>query len=67
MRACLQELLKLLEENHGNCAETLSKKAAADASSAVTVSPGTPNVLRGARGEQTRKFKGRPCGRTPSG
>jgi hypothetical protein len=27
MRACLQELLKRLEENHGNCAEALTKKA----------------------------------------
>ena len=25
MRACFQELIKRLEENHGNCAETLAK------------------------------------------
>ena len=47
MRGCLlllalQELLKRLEENHGNCAEALTKKAAADAASASTVSPDTP-------------------------
>ncbi len=46
MRACLKELLKRLEENHGNCAEALTKKAAADADSAATVSPDTPNVLQ---------------------
>jgi hypothetical protein len=46
MRACLQELLKRLEENHGNCAEALTKKAAADADSAATVDPGAPNVLQ---------------------
>ena len=46
MRACLQELLKRLEENHGNCADALTKKAAADADSAATVSPDAPNVLQ---------------------
>ena len=46
MRACLQELIKRLEENHGNCAEALAKKAAADAASAATVDPDTPNVLQ---------------------
>ena len=46
MRACLQELIKRLEENHGNCAEALAKKAAADAASAATVNPDTPNVLQ---------------------
>ena len=34
------------EEHHGNCAKTLTKKAAADAASAATVSPDTPNVLQ---------------------
>jgi len=46
MRACLQELIKRLEENHGNCAEALAKKAAADAVSAATVNPDAPNVLQ---------------------
>ena len=46
IRACLQELLKRLEENHGNCAEALAKKAAADAASAATVNPDAPNVLQ---------------------
>jgi hypothetical protein len=46
MRACLQEFIKRLEENHGNCAESLAKKAAADAASAATVNPDTPNVLQ---------------------
>jgi hypothetical protein len=35
IRVCLQELIKRLEENHGNCAEALAKKAAVDAASAV--------------------------------
>ena len=44
----MQELIKRLEENHGNCAEDLAKKAAADAdaASAVTVNPDAPNVLQ---------------------
>jgi hypothetical protein len=42
----LQELIKRLEENHGNCAEALAKKAAADAASAATMNPDTPNVLQ---------------------
>ena len=46
MRACLQELIRRLEENHGNCAEALAKKAAADAASAATVDPDAPNVLQ---------------------
>jgi hypothetical protein len=45
MRACLQELLKRLEQNHGNFAEALTKKAVADAVSAAVVSPDTPNVM----------------------
>ncbi len=46
MRAFLQELIKRLEENHGNCAEALANKAAADAASAATVNPDEPNVLQ---------------------
>ena len=46
MHACLQELRKRLQQNHGSCAEALTKKAAADAASAATVSPDTPNVLQ---------------------
>ncbi len=46
MHACLQELRKRLQQNHGNCAEALPKKAAADAALAATVSPDTPNVLQ---------------------
>ena len=44
--ACLQELRKRLEEHHGNCVETLTKNTVADAASAATVSPDTPNVLQ---------------------
>jgi hypothetical protein len=40
----LQELRKRLEENHGNCAEALTKKAAADAQAAAAVH--TPNVMQ---------------------
>ncbi len=43
--ACLQELRKRLEEHHVGCAEAVAKKAAADAVSAATVNPDTPNVL----------------------
>ncbi len=46
MRACLQELIKRLEENHGNCTEALEKKTADDAASAGTVDPDAPNVLQ---------------------
>ena len=44
--ACLQELLKRLQDRHVDCAEALAKKAAADAASAVTVNPDAPNVLQ---------------------
>ena len=43
--ACLQELLKRLQDRHVDCAEAVVKKAAADAVSAATVSPDTPNVM----------------------
>ncbi len=43
MRACLQELLKRLQEKHGKCAEALTQKAAADAQAAAAVH--TPSVL----------------------
>ncbi len=44
--ACLQELLRRLQDRHVDCAEALAKKAASDAASAATVSPDTPNVLQ---------------------
>ncbi len=44
--ACLQELLKRLQDRHVDCAEAVAKTAAADASSAATVDPDTPNVLQ---------------------
>jgi hypothetical protein len=44
--ACLQELLKRLQDRHGNCAEVLTKKDSADAASGATVNPDTPNVLQ---------------------
>ncbi len=44
--ACLQELLKRLQDRHVDCAEALTKKAAADAVSAATVNPDAPNVLQ---------------------
>ncbi len=43
--ACLQELLKRLQDRHVDCAEAVAKKAAADAASAATVDPDAPNVL----------------------
>ena len=39
--ACLQELRKRLEEHHGNCAQALTEKDAADTVSAATVRPDT--------------------------
>ncbi len=42
----MQELLKRLQDRHGNCAEALTKKDVADATSAATVNPDTPNVLQ---------------------
>jgi hypothetical protein len=42
--ACLQELLKRLQDRH--VAEALAKKAAADVVPAATVNPGEPNVLQ---------------------
>jgi hypothetical protein len=44
--ACLQELLRRLQDRHVDCAEAVAKKAAADADSASIVSPDTPNVLQ---------------------
>ena len=44
--ACLQQLLKRLQDRHVDCAEVLAKKAAADAASAATVNPDAPNVLQ---------------------
>jgi hypothetical protein len=41
----LQELLKQLQDRHVDCAEAVAKKAA-DAASAATVNPDTPNVLQ---------------------
>ena len=43
--ACLQELLKRLQDRHVQCAEAVAKKGAADAASAAAVSPDAPNVL----------------------
>ena len=42
----MQELLKRLQDRHVDCAEAVAKKAAADAASAATVNPDTPNVLQ---------------------
>jgi hypothetical protein len=44
--ACLQELLKRLQDRHVDCAEALTKKAASDAQVAATVSPDTPSVMQ---------------------
>ena len=43
--ACLQELLKRLQDRHVNCAEAVAKKADADAVSVATVDPDEPNVM----------------------
>jgi hypothetical protein len=44
--ACLQQLLKRLQDRHVDCAEAVAKKAAADAASAAIVDPDAPNVLQ---------------------
>jgi hypothetical protein len=44
--ACLQELLKRLQDRHVDCAESVPKKAVPDAASADTVDPDAPNVLQ---------------------
>ncbi len=44
--ACLQELLKRLQDRHVDCAEAVAKKAAVDAASAATVDPDASNVLQ---------------------
>jgi hypothetical protein len=44
--ACLQELLKRLQDRHVDCAEALAKKASADAASDAIVNPDAPNVLQ---------------------
>ena len=43
---CLKELLKRLQDRHVEYAQTVAKKAAADAASAAGVSPDAPNVLQ---------------------
>ena len=54
--ACLQELLKRLQDRHVDCAEAVAKKAAVDATSAATVDPDAPNVLQAMMQlEQTKK------------
>jgi hypothetical protein len=42
----LQELLKRLQDRHVKYAESVAKKAAADAQAAADVSPDAPNVLQ---------------------
>jgi hypothetical protein len=44
--ACLHELLKRLQDGHGEFAQAVAEKDAADAASSTTVSPDTPNVLQ---------------------
>jgi hypothetical protein len=44
--AWLQELLKRQQDRHVECAQSVTKKAVADAQEAVTVNPDTPNVLQ---------------------
>jgi hypothetical protein len=44
--ACLQELLKRLQDRHVDCAEAVAKKTAADTTSSATVNPDSPNVLQ---------------------
>jgi hypothetical protein len=44
LHACLQELPKRLQEKHGKCAESLTKKATSDAQAAAAVH--TPNVMQ---------------------
>jgi hypothetical protein len=44
--SCLHELLKRLQDRHGECAQAVAEKDTADAASAATVRPETPNMLQ---------------------
>ncbi len=59
--ACLQEMRKRLEEHHGNCAQSLTEKDAADAVSAATVSPDTTNVLQAMMKLEQVKARAKPA------
>ncbi len=56
--ACLQDLLKRLQEKHGKCAEALTKKAAADAQAVAAVH--TPNVMQTMMLQQQAGFRAQP-------
>jgi hypothetical protein len=56
----LQELLKRLQDRHGNCAQALTEKDAADAASAATVSPDTANVLQAMMKLEQAKARAKP-------
>jgi hypothetical protein len=42
--ACLQELLKRLQDRHVECAQAVTKKTATDDQALATVNPDAPNV-----------------------
>ena len=44
--ACLQELLKRLQDRHVECGQAVANETAADAVSASTVTPDAQNVLQ---------------------
>jgi hypothetical protein len=53
--ACLQELLKRLQDRHVDSGEAVAKKAAADAVSVATVSPGNDVAPAGQISRRSRK------------
>ena len=53
---CFQELLKRLQDRHVECAQSVAKKADADAqTAAAAASPDTPNVLQAMRQLQPKR------------
>ena len=58
--ACLQELLKRLQDRHVEYAEAVAKKGAADAASAAAVSPDAPNVLQAMMQLEQAKTRAKP-------
>ena len=68
--ACLQELLKRLQDRHVECAEALTTKAAADAQAAAAVSPDrsalTRTVLQQTVEERAHEHENQSsCGHVP--
>ena len=62
--ACLQELLKRMQDRHVECAQAVAKKAAADAASAATVTPDAQNVLQAMMQIEQAKARAKSANKT---